>query len=76
MICSRHPWNRIQSRICLHRRSEQGAASFLKSLMLPQQPVSRDSIECETPCRVKMLVLVGFIVEEGLSFVVLKKKSR
>lgn len=60
MICRRHPWNRIRSCICLDRRSEQGAASLLKGLMLPRQPVSHDSNECETPCRVKMLALVGY----------------
>lgn len=52
------------------RRSKQGAASPLKGLMLPRQPVSHGSNERETPRRVRMLALVGFVVER-LSFVVL-----
>lgn len=64
----------VQSCVCLDRRSEQGTASPLKDLMLPRKPVSHDSYECETPHLGKMWALVGFVMEEGLSFVILRKK--
>lgn len=35
----------------MDRGSEQGAVSLLEGLMLPRQPASRHSHECEAPCQ-------------------------